>query len=142
MSDNNTAQIFQTDKPTRWKRFKWTGRVILMVSLFFIVVLAIALYSGSLPNVPNMQAKAREYQTTLDPSNPLILKNHQNSKYKGFKDFLINKLKSDSLKKIKNGGVSKASSLSLIRAAFYTPWNARVALPDLEKNADKINNTR
>jgi len=139
MSDNNTAQIFQTDKPTRWKRFKWTGRVILMVSLFFIVVLAIALYSGSLPNVPNMQAKAREYQTTLDPSNPLILKNHQNSKYKGFKDFLINKLKSDSLKKIKNGGVSKASSLSLIRAAFYTPWNARVALPDLEKNADKIN---
>jgi len=104
MSDNNTPQIFQTDRPTRWKRFKWTGRVILMVSLFFIVVLAIALYSGSLPNVPNMEAKAREYQTTLDPSNPLILKNHQNSKYKGFKDFLINKLKSDSLKKVKNGG--------------------------------------
>jgi peptidoglycan-N-acetylglucosamine deacetylase len=139
MSDNNTAQIFQTDKPTRWKRFKWTGRVILMVSLFFIVVLGIALYSGSLPNIPNMQAKAREYQTTLDPSNPLILKNHQNSKYKGFKDFLINKLKSDSLKKIRNGGVSKANSLSLIRAAFYTPWNAQSALPDLEKNADKIN---
>lgn len=139
MSDNNTAQVFQTDKPTRWKRFKWTGRVILMVSLFFIVVLAIALYSGSLPNIPNLEAKAREYQTTLDPSNPLILKNHQNSKYKGFKDFLINKLKSDSLKKIKNRGISKANSLSLIRAAFYTPWNAQRALPDLEKNADKIN---
>ncbi|HSV10884.1 MAG TPA: glycosyltransferase [Hanamia sp.] len=139
MSDNNTAQIFQTDKPTRWKRFKWTGRVILMVSLFFIVVLGIALYSGSLPNIPNMEAKAREYQTTLDPSNPLILKNHQNSKYKGFKDFLINKLKSDSLKKIKNGGISKANSLSLIRAAFYAPWNPQLTLPDLEKNADKIN---
>ena len=139
MSDTNTPQIFQTDRPTRWKRFKWTGRVILMVSLFFIVVLAIALYSGSLPNIPNLEAKAREYQTTLDPSNPLILKNHQNSKYKGFKDFLINKLKSDSLKKIKNGGVSKANSLSLIRGAFYTPWNALLALPDLEKNADKIN---
>jgi cellulose synthase/poly-beta-1,6-N-acetylglucosamine synthase-like glycosyltransferase/spore germination protein YaaH/peptidoglycan/xylan/chitin deacetylase (PgdA/CDA1 family) len=139
MSDNNSAQIFQTDKPTRWKRFKWTGRVILMVSVFFIVVLAIALYSGSLPNIPNMEAKAREYQTTLDPSNPLILKNHQNSKYKGFKDFLINKLKSDSLKKAKYGGVSKANSLSLIRGAFYTPWNAVLALPDLEKNADKIN---
>ncbi len=139
MSNNNTAQIFQTDKQTRWRRFKWTGRVILMVSLFFIVVLAIALYSGSLPNIPNMEAKAREYQTALDPSNPLILKNHQNSKYKGFKDFLINKLKSDSVKKIKNGGISKANSLSLIRAAFYTPWNKQVALPDLEKNADKIN---
>jgi cellulose synthase/poly-beta-1,6-N-acetylglucosamine synthase-like glycosyltransferase/spore germination protein YaaH/peptidoglycan/xylan/chitin deacetylase (PgdA/CDA1 family) len=139
VSNDKTAQIFQTDKPTRWKRFKWTGRVILMISIFFFVVLGIALYSGSLPNLPNMEAKAREYQTTLDPSNPLILKNQQNSKYKGFKDFLFNKLKSDSLKKIKNGGVSKANSLSLIRAAFYTPWNANLSLPDLKKNADKIN---
>lgn len=139
MSTNNTAQIFQTNKPTRWKRFKWTGRVLFMISIFFLVVLGIALYSGSLPNVPNLQAKAREYQTALDPSNPLILKNNQNIKYKGFKDFLFKKLKSDSLKKNKNNGVSKANSLSLIRAAFYTPWNARLALPDLEKNVDKIN---
>jgi len=110
-----------------------------MIAIFFLVVLAVALYSGSLPNLPNMQAKAREYQTALDPSNPLILKNHQNSKYKGFKDFLFNKLKTDSLKRIKNHGASKTNSLSLIRAAFYTPWNANLSLPDLEKNADKIN---
>lgn len=139
MNNDNTQQIFQTDKPTRWKRFKWTGRVIFMIAIFFFVVLGIALYSGSLPNLPNMEAKAREYQTTLDPSNPLILKNHQNSKYKGFKDFLFKKLKADSLKKIKNGGASKANSLSLIRAAFYTPWNAKLSLTDLQKNADKIN---
>ncbi|HXR82734.1 MAG TPA: glycosyltransferase [Hanamia sp.] len=139
MSNNNTPQIFQTDKPTRWKRFKWTGRVLLMIAIFFFVILGIALYSGSLPNIPNLQAKAREYETTLDPSNPLILKNHQNSKYKGFKDFLFNKLKTDSLKKVKSKGVSKASSLSLIRAAFYTPSNAPLSLPDLKKNADKIN---
>jgi len=139
MSNENTPQIFQTDKPTRWKRFKWTGRVILMIGIFFLVVLGIALYSGSLPNIPNLQAKAREYQTTLDPSNPLILKNRQNSKYKGFKDFLLNKLKTDSLKKAKNKGVSKANSLSVIRAAFYTPSNAQFSLPDLKTNADKIN---
>ncbi len=139
MITNNTAQIFQTNKPTRWKRFKWTGRVFLMIATFFMVVLGIALYSGSLPNVPNLQAKAREYQTALDPSNPLILQNNQNTKYKGFKDFLFKKLKADSLKKNKSNGFSKANSLSLIRAAFYTPWNAKLALPDLEKNADKIN---
>ncbi|HEY5390538.1 MAG TPA: hypothetical protein VIJ57_00385, partial [Hanamia sp.] len=100
MTDIKTSQIFQTDKSTRWKRFKWTGRVLLMISIFFLVVLGIALYSGSLPNVPNMEAKAREYQTTLDPSNPLILKNRQNTKYKGFKDFLFKKFKADSLKNI------------------------------------------
>ncbi len=139
MSENNTPQIFQTNKPTRWKSIKWTGRVLLMIGIFFFVVLGIALYSGSQPNIPNMQAKAREYQTTLDPSNPLILKNHQNTKYKGFKDFLFNKLKEDSLKRIKNRHASPTDSLSLIRAVFYTPWNAQLALPDLEKNADKIN---
>ncbi|HEU5054753.1 MAG TPA: glycosyltransferase [Hanamia sp.] len=138
MSTSSTSQIFQTDKPTRWKRFKWTARVLIMVTVFFLAVLGIALYSGSLPNVPNLQAKAREYQTALDPSNPLILKNNQNIKYKGFKDFLFKKLKADSLKN-KNNHPSKTNSLSLIRAAFYTPWNARLSLPDLQKNADKIN---
>ncbi|MGN6265199.1 MAG: glycosyltransferase [Ginsengibacter sp.] len=139
MSNNNPTQIFQTDKPTRWRRFKWTGRVLVMIAVFFLVVLGIALYSGSLPNVPNLEAKAREYQSSLDPSNPLVLKNTQNIKYKGFKDFLLNKLKKDSLKKNAKNVVSKVNSLSLIRAAFYTPWNANLALPDLQKNADKIN---
>ena len=139
MSNNKPTQIFQTDNPTRWKRFKWTGRLLLMIAIFFLVVLGIALYSGSLPNVPNLQAKAREYQSSLDPSNPLVLKNAQNIKYKGFKDFLLNKLKKDSLKKNTKNAFSKVNSLSLIRAAFYTPWNAKLSLDDLEKNADKIN---
>ena len=137
--DNNTSQIFQTNKPTRWKSVKWTTRVLAMIAIFFFVVLGIALYSGSLPNLPNMQAKAKEYETTLDPSNPLTLKNAQNAKYKGFKDFLFKKEKADSLKKVRNGSASKANSLSVIRAAFYTPWTANTSYPDLQKNADKLN---
>ncbi len=139
MSNNNTPQIFQTDKSTRWKRVKWTVRVILMISIFFIVVLGIALYSGSLPNISNMEAKSREYQTALDPSNPLVLKNNQNEKFKGFKHFLFNKLKTDSLNKISKHGASKANLLPLIRAVFYTPWDAKNGLPDLENNINKIN---
>ena len=139
MSTNHTPQIFQTDKPTRWKRLKWTARLFLLVGIFFFAVLGIALYSGSSPTIPNMEAKAREYQIALDPSNPLIIKNNQNAKYKGFKDFLTKKLKADSLKKLKNKNASPANSLSLLRAAFYTPWNSAVSLPDLKKNADHIN---
>ena len=86
-----------------------------------------------------MEAKAKEYETTLDPSNPLTLKNNQNTKFKGFKDFLFKKLKADSLKKVKIAAPSKANSLSVIRAAFYTPWNAKTSLPDLKKNGDKLN---
>ena len=137
--NNDTQQIFQTNKPTRWKSVKWTTRVLLIIAIFFFVVLGIALYSGSQPSLPNMQAKAREYQTTLDPSNPLTLKNAQNKKYKGFKDFLTKKIKSDSLKKARNKSASRANSLPVIRAAFYTPWTANTSLPDLKKNADKLN---
>src|SRR5258706_11467793 len=117
MVNNKTSQIFQTNKPTRWKRVKWTTRVLVMIGIFFFVVLGFALYSGSQPNLPNMEAKAKEYQTALDPSNPLILKNAQNSKYKGFKDFLLKKVKADSLKKVKNKTASKADSIPMIRAA-------------------------
>jgi hypothetical protein len=138
MSDS-TSQIFQTNKSTRWKSVKWTTWVLGIIALFFFVVLGIALYSGSLPNLPNMEAKAKEYETTLDPSNPLTLKNTQNTKYKGFKDFLFKKVREDSLKRIKNHGISKANSLSVIRAAFYTPWTGITSLPDLQKNADKLN---
>jgi cellulose synthase/poly-beta-1,6-N-acetylglucosamine synthase-like glycosyltransferase/spore germination protein YaaH/peptidoglycan/xylan/chitin deacetylase (PgdA/CDA1 family) len=139
MSINSTTQIFQTNKPTRWKSIKWTSRVLVFIALFFFVVLGLALFIGSQPNLPNMEAKAKEFETTLDPSNPLTLKNAQNQKYKGFKTFLFNKYKSDSLKKAKNGLASKAKSLSVIRAAFYTPWTSNTSLPDLQKNADKLN---
>src|SRR5450432_2820966 len=137
--ENNTSQIFQTNKPTRWKSVKWTTRVLAMIAVFFFVVLGIALYSGSLPNLPNMQAKAKEYETTLDPTNPLTLKNTQNAKYKGFKDFLFKKERADSLKKLKAGFASATNSLSVIRAAFYTPWTTNTSFPDLQKNADKLN---
>jgi hypothetical protein len=133
---NNTPQVFQTNKPTRWKSVKWTTRVLLFITIFFFVVLGIALYSGSLPNLPNMEAKAKEYQTTLDPSNPLTLKNTQNEKYKGFKSFLFKKLRADSIKKARNKSASKTNSLSVIRAAFYTPWNTNTSYPDLKQNAD------
>ena len=138
MNSENTSQIFQSHKPARWKRIKWTMRVFYLIAIFFLVVLAIALYTGAAPNLPNMQTKAREYETALDPGNPLVLRNHQNEKFKGFKNFLFNKLKQDSLKRAKSLP-SKANSLSLIRAAFYTPWTGKTSLPDLIKNADKIN---
>ncbi len=133
------SQIFQTNKPTRWKSVKWTLRVFLFTALFFFIVLVIALYSGSLPNLPNLEARAREYQTVLDPSNPLILKNRQNASFKGFKNFLFNKLKADSLKRIKNQHGSPANNLPLIRAAFYTPWNGNTSFSDFQKNADQLN---
>jgi len=132
------AQIFQTASPTRWKSFKWTFRILLMIALFFIVVLIVAVISATSPSIPNLEAKAKVYQEKLDPSNPLTFKQSFNKKYKGFKDFLDKKTKEDSIKNSKQPE-KKIEAISNIRAAFYTPWTGQTSLPDLEKYGDKLN---
>jgi peptidoglycan-N-acetylglucosamine deacetylase len=135
----NQSQVFQTQKSTRWNSVKWSGRILAMIAIFFLVVLGVALYNGSIPSLPNLKAKAREYQNTLDPSSPLTLSNNLNKKYKGFKEFLQKKEKEDSLKKLKTPLADSIPRIVYIRSAFYTPWTAKTSLPDLEKYGDKLN---
>ena len=131
---SNTAQVFQTNNPTRWKRIKWTSRIALFIALFLITVLLLAVKNGTNPNLPNITEKAKYFQSKLDPSNKLTLASPLNKKFKGFKDFLDKKQKEDSLKKLS----IKKLKAPQIRAAFYTPW-LQASLSDLQKNADKLN---
>ena len=130
----DSSQIFQTDNAARWRRFKWTGRFVLFVMLFFIAVAVLAVINARNPTLPNMAQRAKSYQEKLDPTNKLTLANAENKKYKGFKDFLVRKEQEDSIKHIQEN----SSRSSLIRAGFYTPWNP-ASLADLRKNADKLN---
>ena len=134
------SQIFQSKKPLRWKSVKWTSRVLAMIAIFLLIVLGLALFSGSLPSLPNRQAIAKDYELLMDPSNPTTIPFYQNKKIKGFKQFLINKEKEDSLRKLKKiAPGNNSQKLPYIRAAFYTPWTANTSLPDLEKYGDKLN---
>src|ERR1700712_4004153 len=94
------TQVFQAKTPIRWESVKWTVRVFLVVICFLLVVLGFALYSGSIPSLPNLKARSKDFQNTLDPAQPLTLSNNLNKKYKGFKKFLLIKEKEDSLKKL------------------------------------------
>ncbi|MBA2250122.1 MAG: glycosyltransferase [Chitinophagaceae bacterium] len=136
---SETPQIFETSKRIRWHSVRWTARILAIVAIFFLVILCIALYSGSIPSLPNLEAKAKQYQAKLDPNNPLTISYSDNKKYKGIKDFLFKKYKDDSLKKLKNPNGNTAEKLPYIRGAFYTPWNANTSLPDLIKNGNKFN---
>ena len=137
---SNPSQVFQTQKGIRWKSVQWTTRVLAIIAAFLLVVLCLALFSGSLPSMPNRQAKARDYQLQMDPSSPLSIPFYQNKKIKGFKEFLINKEKEDSLRKLKKiTSGNSAEKIPYIRAAFYTPWTANTSLPDLGKYGDKLN---
>ncbi len=130
----HSPQIFQTNNNNRWRSFKWTGRIIAVVTLFFIAVAVLAVINANNPDLPVLDNKARAYQDKLDPSNKFTFASRLNKKYKGFKDFLSKKVAEDSLNNLHNAAIKT----SAIRAAFYTPWD-RSALPDLIKNADKLN---
>src|ERR1035437_2647334 len=96
------SHIFHTTNPKRWKNIKWTWRVLLFIFLFFLTILVFALIRGSKPSVPNLEAKSKAYENALDPSHSLFLNTPQSLKYKGFKDFLLQKQKqegADSMKK-------------------------------------------
>ncbi len=130
----NAAQVFQTNNPTRWKSIKWTSRIMLLVFLFLLTVLIVTVINAISPSLPNINSKAKYYQSKLDPTNKLTFNSPLNKKFKGFKDFLEKKQREDSLKKIDQ----KKLNAPQIRAAFYTPW-LTASLPDLKKNADKLN---
>ncbi len=136
MSGN--AQIFQTTSPTRWKRYKWSFRILLMIAVFLVAVLVVAVISATNPSVPNLQEKARAYQEKLDPGNPFTFRQSFNKKYKGFKDFLFKKAKEDSLKNLHLAD-KKITGISNIRAAFYSPWNGQTSLADLKNYSNHLN---
>ncbi len=135
---SNQGQIFQTTNAKRWKNFKWSIRILLIIFAFFLLVLAVALIRGINPSLPDLQAKGKTLQSKLDPSNPLTISTSLNKKYKGFKDALKRKIKEDSLKAA-HTSIDSGGNNPYIRAAFYTPWTANTSYPDLERNGDKMN---
>jgi peptidoglycan-N-acetylglucosamine deacetylase len=132
------TQIFQTASAKRWKSFQWSFRILLMVALFFIVILVIALVSGTNPSTPNLEAKSKVYEEKMDPSKPLTFSQTANKKYKGFKIFLDKKTREDSLNNIKQPN-KPLDTIPNIRAAFYAPWTKLTSLPDLEKYGSNLN---
>ena len=131
-------QIFQAASHGRWQRVKWTFRILLIVSFFFLAVLILALKEGANPSALNLQSKAKAYADKLNPDHPLTISDKENKKYKGIKDFLEKKAKEDSLKKLRHSG--NVDKQPYIRAAFYTPWGGNsLSYKSLEKNAGKLN---
>ncbi|MEO6630387.1 MAG: hypothetical protein ABIN13_01655, partial [Mucilaginibacter sp.] len=79
MSDK---QVFQTDTPGRWIRFKWLSRVIIIVLAFSVVAAAITVTSKHYPSLPNLNPAPKKLtKEELD----------QLKKSKKFKDFKLDK---------------------------------------------------
>ncbi|MFN8250464.1 MAG: glycosyltransferase [Ferruginibacter sp.] len=132
------GQIFQAASPSRWKRAKWTFRILIFIFLFLITVVVLALVRDGIPSELKYNERSKQYADKLDPSKPLTLADKGNRKYKGIKDFLVKKIEEDSLNAHK-GIRPRTEKNPYLRAAFYTPWTQSTSLPALEKYGDKLN---
>ena len=128
---DDPSQIFQTNSAYRWKRIKWTGRVLLFISIFILSVVILAII---LAQNPSTQVTPGAYSGNKDS---IGLSAYHNKKIKGFKAFLEKKEKEE-FRKNQSPTVNKTSG-QFIRAAFYTPWSGSKSVPSLERHGDKIN---
>src|SRR5437868_3457438 len=92
MSPTPGRQVFQAASASRWQRFKWSSRLVIVFALLALGVLIITLIRGYMPEVPRLREEGLRYKKALDSNRTLI---YQNSviarKYQGFRQFITDK---------------------------------------------------
>lgn len=114
MSDK---QVFQTDTPSRWIRFKWLSRVLIIVLVASVVAAAITVTSKQYPSLPNLNPAPKKLtREELD----------QLKKSKKYKDFKIDKREIQKLAIARHlHQLKRPNNKDRINAAFYRPWEAQ-----------------
>lgn len=130
----NSNQVFQTDNKARWLTVKWTSRILIFLSFVVLSGVIIAVFNEINPSLPELKDKSVFYSNKINPKNKLLLESKENQKYFGFQNFLMKKIKEDSINKVE----SKVIAAKTIRSAFYVTWD-KESLADLRRNASKLN---
>jgi cellulose synthase/poly-beta-1,6-N-acetylglucosamine synthase-like glycosyltransferase/spore germination protein YaaH/peptidoglycan/xylan/chitin deacetylase (PgdA/CDA1 family) len=138
----NESQIFQTDHPGRWQRFKWGGRLFLFLLLIALVVLVVTIGNISKDN-PSIPLEGKAIKKALTSDIPAYRESDLGKQYRGMRKYIQNQW-------AKGKGIGqKNSTLDLstspffsdslgIRAAFYVAWDPQ-SYTSLLKNISKIN---
>lgn len=144
-------QVFQTDSPGRWKRFKWTLRVLMTVIVLLLVMLLVMLVTDKKPSIPFNHS----YKSAMTASLPLYQENHLSKTYRGFRDRIQTdkavhdyaRVKAMHLHRLNaNKYRSKVGRLPVawvnqdagIRAAFYVAWDPQSYF-SIKRNIGKLN---
>lgn len=132
---NSSAQVFQSSSRTRWRRFKWTMRIVLFIFLFLIAAFVIALWQSNNPNIPQLKNKSERYKKIAQGRENLLQEKKINTKFIGFKNYIEKKYQQlFSTHKIPiNNNIACP-----VRAAFYVAWDAQSYF-SLRNNISKLN---
>ena len=107
-------QVFQTDTPGRWNRFKWLSRVLIIVLACSVLAAIITVTSKQYPNLPNLNPAAKKLTKEE-------LENLKRSKK--YKDFKIDKAEIQKLGRTRHlHQLKHPNNKDRINAAFYRAW--------------------
>ena len=139
----HSTQIFQTNKPTRWQRYKWTLRILSLFAVIAIIFLIIAVKNqANTKNYGDIPVEDRAIKKVLTSGVPSYRESNIGKQYRGIRKFIQNKW-------AKGQGCGQNEKLDLsnspyfsdslgIRAAFYVAWDPQ-SLFSLHRNISKLN---
>src|SRR5947207_15068338 len=100
-------QVFLTQSPTRWQRFKWAFRIVSFIIILLLIILGVAVMKELFtPKLPLLKKENGQYVALLNNGKRAAIESI-NKKYDGFGKYISGK--SGQLKHIRY--VSKADSL-------------------------------
>ncbi len=133
-------QVFQRNSPKRWKQFKWSGRIFLLLLFICGIIVFIGLRRVNKVEIPKLKNKNERYKNALTAKG-LYTESKFSESYKDYRAFINTQLL--------NGTKDKYSDTARfyptvfdneigIRAAFYVAWDAQ-AYFSLKRNISKMN---
>ena len=135
-----SSQIFQTNNPSRWQRFKWGGRILIVIAFVAFAAVVIALVNASLPDIP---LEGRAIKKVLTENVPTYRESKMGKEYKGMRKYIEDRWAKGKGMGQKNSVLDLSNSSFFndslgIRAAFYVNWDPQ-SLVSLRRNISKVN---
>jgi cellulose synthase/poly-beta-1,6-N-acetylglucosamine synthase-like glycosyltransferase/peptidoglycan/xylan/chitin deacetylase (PgdA/CDA1 family)/spore germination protein YaaH len=113
MSDK---QIFQANSKSRWNRFKWLSRVLIIIMASSVVAAAIAITSRQYPELPNLNSAPKALLTKEG-----VEQIKKTTKYKQFRVQLNELKKLERAKRLHQ--LKHPNNKNRINAGFYMAWD-------------------
>jgi cellulose synthase/poly-beta-1,6-N-acetylglucosamine synthase-like glycosyltransferase/spore germination protein YaaH/peptidoglycan/xylan/chitin deacetylase (PgdA/CDA1 family) len=137
MAHPSDRQIFQTDRATRWNRFRWTSRAVILLGLLGVVAVFWGLLRSQEPDLPDLPSFR---QALTDPKSALAKNSPLARKYKSYRQLINQKqvtLRREEAARQKTAVA--APSVTQLHAAFYVDWDATHSFPALKKHVGDLN---
>src|ERR1700761_2664407 len=92
LPSSKKTQIFQTNSPGRWQRFKWGGRLVLLILILGVVIAYIAVSRDYKPALPRLKEQSQLYKKVLDTNRTILFNNSLLEQYGGFRKYINEKV--------------------------------------------------